>query len=188
MRAVLLPVLLMGFFDWLSILLILSLCFIEGRDISLGNGQFLGFVADFAVFGIGSFFPRKDLGVLSGEFFDFWNLPDAKFIKCLFGSFVNYELVKFVHLSESIRIGNRIFCAPTRSEPIRVLIELCFATRLHDLQDTLLYYSINNTRYSQRPQLSVWLRYFYSSYCLRLIPPELFLDELYKLILWHDCH
>ena len=92
MRAVLLPVLLMGFFDWLSILLILSLCFIEGRDISLGNGQFLGFVADFAVFGIGSFFPRKDLGVLSGEFFDFWNLPDAKFIKCLFGSFVNYEL------------------------------------------------------------------------------------------------
>ena len=86
-----------------------------------------------------------------------------------------------------IRIGNRIFCAPTRSEPIRVLIELCFADWLHDLQNTLLYYSVNNTRYSQRPHLSVWLWYFYSFYCFWFIPPELFLDELYKLILWHDC-
>jgi len=96
-------------------------------------------------------------------------------------------IVKLVPLGESIRIGNRIFCAPTRSEPIRVLIELCFADWLHDLQNTLLYYSVNNTRYSQRPRLSVWLWYFYSFYCFWFIPPELFLDELYKLILWHDC-
>jgi hypothetical protein len=96
-------------------------------------------------------------------------------------------IVKLVHLGKSIRIGNRIFCAPTRSEPIRVLIELCFADWLHDLQNTLLYYSVNNTRYSQRPHLSVWLWYFYSFYCFWFIPPELFLDELYKLILWHDC-
>ena len=58
---------------------------------------------------------------------------------------------------------------------------------VYDLQNTLLYYSVNNTRYSQRPHLSVWLWYFYSFYCFWFIPPELFLDELYKLILWHDC-
>ena len=64
-RAVLLPVWLMGFFFWLPILLILSLCFIQGRDISLGNGQLLCLITDFAVFGIGSLFSGKDLGVLS---------------------------------------------------------------------------------------------------------------------------
>ena len=66
LRAVLLPAWLMGFFFWLPILLILSLCFIQRRDISLGDGQLLCLITDFAIFGIGGLFPGKNHGVLSG--------------------------------------------------------------------------------------------------------------------------
>ena len=82
----------MGFFFWLPVLLIISLCFIQGRDISLSNGQLLGLITDLAVLGIVCLAAGKNLGVLSGEFFDFWDFPDAKLIKCLLGGFVDCEL------------------------------------------------------------------------------------------------
>ena len=56
---------LMGLFGGLPFLLFFSFRVIKGRDISLGNGQLLCLITDFAVFGIGSLFSGKDLGVLS---------------------------------------------------------------------------------------------------------------------------
>ena len=51
----------------------------HGGDVRLG-GEFVEGGEDLQLSGLVS---GKDLGVLSGEFFDFWDLPDAKFIKCL---------------------------------------------------------------------------------------------------------
>ena len=62
--------------------------FIQGCDVPLGDSQFLCFVTDFPVFGVGSLLPGKELRVLGGQLFYLRDLPDSLFIKCLLGRLV----------------------------------------------------------------------------------------------------
>lgn len=74
-------------------MLFLQFCFIERRNISHGNRQFLGLIAQLPVLGIGRFLPGEQLRVLRVQFFYLRKFLYSKLIKGLLGRLVQRQLL-----------------------------------------------------------------------------------------------
>ena len=68
-----------------------------------------------------------------------------------------------------------------------MFIKFCFTDWLHDLQYTLLYNPVYDTRYTQRSKFPIWFGNLYPPYCFWHIPCKLFLNKRDEIFFWHIC-
>ena len=99
---------------------------------------------------------------------------------------VNYNVkVAFLHMLFCLR--QHIFNAPVRTETIACFTKLCFANRLHHLQDTLLYQPVHDGRNTQRSGFAISLGNLFPPDRLGLIPVEFLLYQTNQFRLAHSC-
>lgn len=73
-------------------LFLLSFIFVQRGNVPFRNCKLLSFIPDLPVFGISLFLGCQKLSILCIQIFDFWNLLNAKLIKCCLRCFMKSQL------------------------------------------------------------------------------------------------
>ena len=72
-------------------LFLLSFIFVQRGNVPFRNYKLLSFIPDLPVFGISLFLGCQKLSILCIQIFDFWNLLNAKLIKCCLRCFMKCQ-------------------------------------------------------------------------------------------------
>ena len=96
------------------------------------------------------------------------------------------HIVKSVTLCIFVAHRYSICGASVWSKAVTLIIEFRFAHRLHYLQNALLHYSVNHSRYSERSHFAIGFGDIHSSNSFGLIVSYLFPYNANQLLLWHS--